>query len=114
MIYKDYYKVLGVGETATPEEIKKAYRKLAFKYHPDKSKGDRAAEEKFKDINEANEVLSDPEKRKKYDQFGADWKHYKEAGAQPGGFDWSKYAGGRREQSRRMRPEDFDNMFAGD
>jgi curved DNA-binding protein len=111
MIYKDYYKVLGVGETATPEEIKKAYRKLAFKHHPDKSKGD---EEKFKDINEANEALSDPEKRKKYDQFGADWKHYKEAGAQPGGFDWSKYASGRGARAGRMRPDEFDTMFAGE
>ena len=83
MIYKDYYKDLGVRKTATAAEIKKAYRALANKYHPDKARGDKAAEEKFKDINEANEVLSDPVKRKKYDQFGADWKHYEEAGAQP-------------------------------
>ena len=94
MTYKDYYKVLGVSKTATPEEIKKAYRKLALTYHPDKARGDKAAEERFKDINEANEVLSDPEKRRKYDQFGEDWRRYQEAGAQPGGFDWSKYAGG--------------------
>ncbi|HSQ74646.1 MAG TPA: DnaJ domain-containing protein, partial [Bacteroidota bacterium] len=94
MNFKDYYKVLGVPRTATPEEIRKAYRKLALKYHPDKTKGDKAAEEKFKDVNEANEVLSDPEKRKKYDRFGEDWKHYQESGGQPGGFDWSKYAGG--------------------
>jgi curved DNA-binding protein len=92
MKYKDYYKILGVSKTATPAEVKKAYRSLANRYHPDKTKGDKAAEEKFKEINEANEVLSDPAKRKKYDQFGADWKHYEEAGAQPGGFDWSKYA----------------------
>jgi curved DNA-binding protein len=114
MTYKDYYKVLGVGETATPEEIKKAYRKLALKYHPDKTNDDKAAERKFKDINEANEVLSDPEKRKKYDQVGADWKHYEEAGAQSGGFDWSKYAGDRGGQAHRMRPEEFDAMFAGE
>ncbi len=94
MTYKDYYKDLGIGKTATPAEIKKAYRTLANKYHPDKTKGDKAAEERFKEINEANEVLSDPVKRKKYDQFGADWKRYEEAGAQPGGFDWSKYASG--------------------
>jgi len=94
MKYKDYYKDLGIDKTATPAEIKKAYRALAKKYHPDKAKGDKAAEEKFKEINEANEVLGDPAKRKKYDQFGADWQHYEAAGAQPGGFDWSKYAGG--------------------
>ncbi len=114
MIYKDYYKYLGVGKTATPGEIKKAYRALANKYHPDKTKGDKAAEEKFKDINEANEVLSDPVKRKKYDQFGADWKHYEEAGAQPGGFDWSKYASGRGGQTHRTSMHDSDAMFTGE
>jgi len=93
MIYKDYYKTLGVGNSATPAEIKKAYRSLANKYHPDKAKGNKSFEEKFKEINEANEVLSDPVKRKKYDQFGAEWKQYEGAGAKPGGFDWSKYAG---------------------
>ena len=112
MTYKDYYKVLGVGTTATPEEIKKAYRKLAFKHHPDKTKGDKAAEEKFKEINEANEVLSDPEKRKKYDQFGAEWKHYEETGAQPGGFDWSKYAADQGGQAHRVSREEFDATFA--
>jgi curved DNA-binding protein len=67
MTYKDYYKILGVSKTATAGEIKKAYRQLAIKYHPDKTKGDRVAEEKFKDISEANKVLSDADKRKKYD-----------------------------------------------
>jgi curved DNA-binding protein len=114
MDYKDYYKVLGVAKTATPEEIKKAYRKLALKYHPDRSKGDKAAEEKFKEANEANEVLSDPQKRKKYDQFGEDWERYKEAGAQPGEFDWSKYARDRGGDKRRMSREEFDEMFAGE
>lgn len=111
MNFKDYYKVLGVPRTATPEEIRKAYRKLALKYHPDKTKGDKTAEEKFKDVNEANEVLSDPEKRKKYDQFGEDWKHYQESGGQPGGFDWSKYAGGSGARGRQATREDFDAMF---
>ena len=67
---RDYYEVLGVSKTATDEEIKKAYRKLALKYHPDYNPGDKSAEEKFKEINEAHEVLSDPEKRKRDDQFG--------------------------------------------
>jgi curved DNA-binding protein len=111
MTYKDYYKILGVGKTATQDEIKKAYRKLANKYHPDKTKGDKAAEEKFKDINEANGILSDPVKRKKYDQFGADWKHYEEAGQQPGGFDWSKYTGGRGGREHTMSQEEFSAMF---
>jgi curved DNA-binding protein len=111
MNYKDYYKVLGVAKTATTEEIKKAYRKLAKKYHPDKAKGDKTAEENFKDVNEANGVLSDPVKRKKYDQFGVDWKHYEEAGAQPGGFDWSKYAGDRGRNTNTMSQEEFSAMF---
>ena len=111
MTYKDYYKILGVEKTATQDEIKKAYRKLANKYHPDKTKGDKVAEEKFKDINEANGILSDPVKRKKYDQFGVDWKHYEEAGRQPGGFDWSKYTGGRGGQEHNMSQEEFSAMF---
>lgn len=111
MIYKDYYKVLGVEKTTTAAEIKKAYRTLANKYHPDKAKGDKAAEDKFKDVNQANEVLSDPAKRKKYDQFGADWKHYEESGAQPGGFDWSKYASGRGGQTHRASTHESDAMF---
>ena len=111
MTYEDYYKTLGVGETATQAEIKKAYRKLALKYHPDKARGDRAAEDRFKGINEANEVLSDPEKRKKYDQFGADWKVYEKAGAQPGGFDWSKYAHENAGQTRRSTGGESSTMF---
>jgi curved DNA-binding protein len=111
MIYKDYYKDLNIGKAASPAEIKKAYRTLANKYHPDKTNGDKAAEEKFKAINEANEVLSDPVKRKKYDQFGADWKHYEESGAQPGGFDWSKYASGGG-QTRRTSAQESDTVFA--
>jgi curved DNA-binding protein len=112
--YKDYYKDLGVGKTATSAEIKKAYRRLANKYHPDKTKGDKTAEEKFKEINEANEVLSDPVKRKKYDQFGADWKQYEAAGAQPGGFDWSKYASDRGGQTHRTSTHESDSMFTDD
>lgn len=112
MTYKDYYKILGVGKNATPAEMKKAYRSLANKYHPDKSKGSKVAEEKFKEINEANEVLSDSVKRKKYDQFGADWKHYEEAGAKPGGFDWSKYANDRPSQSQRTTQNKSNTNFS--
>lgn len=94
MNFKDYYKSLEVAKNATADEIKKSYRKLARKYHPDVNPGNKAAEEKFKEISEANEVLSNPESRKKYDQLGADWKKY-EQGGNPGGgggFDWSKYS----------------------
>ena len=112
MTYKDYYNDLGVGRTATPGEIKKAYRALAHKYHPDKTKGDKSAEEQFKVISEANEVLSDPAKRKKYDQFGADWKLYEQAGAQPGGFDWSKYASNRGRPAHRADANESDRGFS--
>ena len=108
MKYKDYYAELGVAKTASPAEIKKAYRALANAHHPDKSKGGKGGEERFKDINEANEVLSDPAKRRKYDQFGADWKHFEESGAQAGGFDWSKYTGNRDGQTHRTGPGSFD------
>src|SRR5690349_20164433 len=75
MEYIDYYQALGVPKSATIDEIKKAYRKLARKYHPDLNPNDKEAHKKFQQINEANEVLSDPENRKKYDQYGKDWKH---------------------------------------
>ncbi len=87
MDYKDYYQVLGVAKNATEKEIKQAFRKLARKHHPDVNPGDRGAEQKFKEINEAHEVLSDPEKRRKYDQLGANWKQYEQyaRGPSPGG-----------------------------
>lgn len=75
MAFIDYYQILGVSKTATQDEIKKAYRKLARKYHPDMNPNDKEAEQKFKEINEANQVLSDVENRKKYDEFGENWKH---------------------------------------
>ena len=88
MKYKDYYKILGVSKNATPKDIKKAYRKLAAKYHPDKNPGDKSAEDKFKEINEANQVLSDDQKREQYDTLGTNWEAY-----QQGGGDWRQYAG---------------------
>ena len=73
--FREYYETLGVSKTATADEIKSAFRKLARKHHPDLAKDKKAAEEKFKEINEAYEVLSDPEKRKKYDEYGTNWQH---------------------------------------
>lgn len=99
--FKDYYEILGVGKTATPEEIKKAYRKLARKYHPDLNPNDKEAELRFKEINEAHEVLSEPEKRQKYDSFGQYWKQASVGGVprgagtgvDVGGFDFDSYGG---------------------
>ena len=83
--FQDYYRTLGVARSATLAEIMKAFRKLARESHPDKHPGDSGAERRFKEINEANAVLSDPSKRAKYDQFGRDWEAYARAGATPGG-----------------------------
>ncbi len=85
MDYKDYYKILGVGRSASQDEIKKAFRKLAVKYHPDKNPGDKVAEEKFKEITEAYEVLGKEDSRRKYDELGANWKQYENAGFGGGG-----------------------------
>src|SRR6185503_3942004 len=107
--YKDYYKLLGVERTATTEEIHKAFRKLARQYHPDVAKQMKEAEEKFKEINEAHEVLSDPEKRRKYDALGPNWKQ----GAQyrpPPGWDGT---GGRSTRGGRGQSPDFEFEFGG-
>lgn len=100
MEFKDYYQILGVNKNATDEEIKKAYRKLARKLHPDLNPNDKEAHKKFQEINEANEVLSDPEKRKKYDQYGKDWQHAEQ-------FEQAR----RSQQQRGAYSESFSGDF---
>jgi curved DNA-binding protein len=109
MEFKDYYKILGVDKNATQDDIKKAYRKLAMKYHPDRNPSDKSAEEKFKEITEANEVLSDPEKRKKYDSLGLNWKNYQHSGK---GFEdfFSQYS--RRQTSSAGDSFEFSANFS--
>ena len=118
MEYKDYYKILGVDRNAQEKEIKKAYRKLARQHHPDVNPGDKAAEERFKDINEAHEVLSDPEKRSKYDQLGSSWQQWQRTGRDPGGFDWSQWFSGAQPGGGGVRVEygdlgDLGDLFGG-
>jgi curved DNA-binding protein len=91
MEYKDYYKTLGVERNATEAEIKSAFRKLALQYHPDRNPGNKQAEEKFKEINEAYEVLSDPEKRSRYEQLGASYSQWQQRGGAPGNFNWNEW-----------------------
>src|SRR5215213_6266093 len=118
MDFKDYYQTLGVAKTATEKEIKQAFRKLARKFHPDVNPGDKAKEAKFKEINEAYEVLGDPAKRKKYDELGANWRMYEQAGAAGGGpaspfggRQWSANSGGAPGGFRTMSQEEMDAMF---
>jgi DnaJ-class molecular chaperone len=120
MDFKDYYATLGVAKTASEKEIKQAYRKLARKHHPDVNPGDKSAETKFKAINEAYEVLGDPEKRKKYDELGANWRMYEQAGAgAPGGAPppgWNvNYGGGAGSGGgggfRTMTEDEMREMF---
>ena len=110
MNYKDYYKILGVAKNASSQEIKKAYRKLAGKHHPDKNPDNKIAEEKFKEINEANEVLSNKEKREKYDALGSNWEAYQNTGE-----DWRDYANQanrRNTHSNQGDPSDFFRQSA--
>jgi DnaJ-class molecular chaperone len=114
MDFKDYYAVLGVAKTASQKEIKQAFRKLARKHHPDVNPGDRAAEAKFKEINEAHEVLGDPDKRRKYDELGANWRMYEQAG--PGGAGpqdprWQGTFTGGPGGFRTMSEEEMRQMF---
>jgi len=108
MDYIDYYKTLDITKAATEAEIKKAYRKLARKYHPDLNPNDKEAEKKFKEINEANEVLSNPENRKKYDKYGKDWKHADE-------FEKAGYDPNQQQYSRQQQGnQDFSGFGGGD
>jgi len=116
MNFVDYYKILGIDKSATPKDIKSAYRKLARKYHPDLNPNDKDANKNFQQINEANEVLSDPEKRKKFDQYGEDWKH-------AGEFEKANQNQGQSSDQRRSRFSEsqsegdfssfFESMFGG-
>ena len=111
MDFKDYYTTLGVTKTASEKEIKQAFRKLARKHHPDVNPGDKGAEAKFKEVNEANEVLSDSAKRKKYDELGANWRAYENARPPQGGQPFGQGAGG---GFHTMSQDDMADMFGGD
>lgn len=116
MIFVDYYKILGIDKTATSADIKNAYRKLARKYHPDLNPNDKDAKVNFQKINEANEVLSDPDKRKKYDQYGKDWQHSeqfenaKQYQDQSSNYSEQRYSG---RQSESDFSDFFESMFGG-
>lgn len=117
MAYIDYYKILGVSKNASENDIKKAYRKLARKYHPDLNPNDNKAEQKFKEINEANEVLSNPENRKKYDEYGENWKHaeeYEKAKQQQKQYTSQQtYKGSSGGYSEEDFSDFFSSMFGG-
>lgn len=107
MDYKDYYQILGVDRKASADEIKKAYRKLAMKYHPDRNPGDKQAEERFKEFNEAYQVLSDEEKRARYDQLGSSYSDWQRRGA-PGNFNWGDWTTQRGQGSGQV---DINEIF---
>jgi curved DNA-binding protein len=109
MDYKDYYRILGVERKAGEDEIRKAYRKLAMQYHPDRNPGDKQAEERFKEINEAYQVLSDPKKRSYYDRLGSDYSNWQRRGA-PGNFNWDQYGG--FPGGTRIDPDDMQDIFS--
>jgi curved DNA-binding protein len=108
--YKDYYEILGVPRTASADELKKSFRKLAREHHPDVAKDKKRAEEKFKEINEAYEVLSDPAKRNKYDQLGANWKSGADFRPPPG---WEGFPGGHAFRGRGAGGDEFETRFGG-
>ena len=113
MAFVDYYQILGISKNATEKEVKNAYRKQARKFHPDVNPNDKDAQKKFQEINEANEVLSDPAKRKKYDQYGKDWKHadqYEAAGQRRPGA--GRAPGGQQTYSENFGESDFSDFFS--
>ncbi|HSK10392.1 MAG TPA: DnaJ C-terminal domain-containing protein [Vicinamibacterales bacterium] len=115
MEFKDYYQTLGVAKTATEKEIKQAYRKLARKFHPDVNPGDKTAEGRFKEINEAYEVLGDPDKRRKYDELGANWRQYEQAQQAGQGAPWQwAPAGGAGGGYRTINEDELRDMFGGE
>ena len=107
MDFKDYYSVLGLTKSAKPEDIKKAYRTLAQQYHPDKNPGDAKSEERFKEINEANQVLSDPQNKEKYDRLGSSWNTHSHKGSTESPFDWQAW------QNRGSTRNDFSQFSGG-
>ena len=116
MAGKDYYNILGVNRNATEREIKQAYRKLARQHHPDVNPGDKSAEEKFKQINEAYEVLSDKEKRRKYDKYGDQWQHadqFEQQARQQPGWNFQRGSGGRVYFGEEEAGSIFDDLLRG-
>ncbi|HEX2697388.1 MAG TPA: DnaJ C-terminal domain-containing protein [Anaerolineales bacterium] len=117
MEYKDYYKILGLERSASADDVRKAYRKLAMQYHPDRNPGDKSAEDKFKEINEAYQVLSDPEKKARYDQLGSAYSNWQQRGGGPGDFDWSQWFSGQPGGQRggtRVDYGDLNDLFGDD
>lgn len=115
MDFKDYYKTLGLDKNATPEQIKSAYKTLVKKHHPDVNKGDSTSNEKIKEINEAYDVLSDAEKKKKYDNLGSSWNRFNSGGGRADDFDWDSWSSGssRRRSAPKETVGDFFNSGGG-
>ena len=108
MEYKDYYTTLGVARNASADEIKRSYRKLAMQYHPDRNPGNKQAEDRFKDINEAYQVLSDTQKRARYDQLGDSYSRWQQDGGGPGNFNWDQWTAGQGGQGQQV---DINDLF---
>jgi curved DNA-binding protein len=111
MKYKDYYDILGLDRDASERDIKQAFRRLARQWHPDVNPDDDRAEEKFKEINEAYDVLSDPDKRAKYDRLGQSWKQWQRSGGDPGRYDWSQWFSGAPNGARVNWSGDLSDLF---